>query len=64
MLHLCGGGCMMFGEASDSHRVTCDNAFTFEIAYLALALTLLTNARLVRIEGAQIRFPGVTAFDF
>jgi uncharacterized protein len=64
VLHLCSGGCMMFGEGSDSHRVTCGNAFTFEIAYLALALYMLTNARLVRIEGERIRFPGITAFDF
>jgi uncharacterized protein len=64
VLHLCGGGCMMFEEGSGSHRATCDNSFTFEIAYLALALYLLTNARLVRIEGQRIRFPGVTAFDF
>ena len=64
VLHLCGGGCMMFGDGSDSHRVTCDNAFTFEVAYLALAIYMLTNARLVRIEGDQIRYPGITEFEF
>lgn len=64
VLQICGGACMMFGDGTEKHRATCDNAFTVEIAYLALALYLLTNARLIRIEAAQIRFPGVTAFDF
>jgi uncharacterized protein len=63
-LQLCGGACMMFADGSGKHRGTCDNSFTVEIAYLALALYLLTDARMVRIEADQIRFPGVTAFDF
>jgi uncharacterized protein len=63
-LQLCNGACMMLGDGTAQHRTACHNYFTVEIACLALALYLLTDARLTRIEADQIRFPGVTAFDF
>ncbi len=62
MLELCGGSCMFLKGAQ--RQASCDNEFTLALPYFRLALYLLTNALLTRIEGERIRFPGVTSFEF
>lgn len=61
VVQICKGSCMFLTK--DLWSASCDQHFTWSLAYLALALYLQTNYFLIKIEGPSIRRSGVSFVD-
>jgi uncharacterized protein len=61
VVQICKGSCMFLKD--DLWNAACDQHFTWGLSYLALALFLQTDMKLIKIDGSVIRRSGITSID-